>query len=105
MTQNCIDLECKHTKTQWVVQKIVANLEDLTKQFSSYKLASNGELGMLKGEITSEVTNRLFVTKQKVTQLSGELENQSKSVADNSKLLRDLMVGIGDLGENMKKIN
>ena len=59
MTQNCIDLEHKLIETQETVQKIVVDLEDLTRQLNSYKLASEGELGKLRGKITSEVTNQL----------------------------------------------
>ena len=60
--------------------------------------------GKFRREITSEVTNQFFVTEQKATQLSGELDKQTKSVGDNSELLLHLMSGIGSFGDDMKKI-
>ena len=83
-------------------QKIATDLEELTRQLNSYKPANEGELGRIKGDITAELAKRLSVTEQKVTQLTGELKKQTKSVADHLGLLRDLMVGIKNLGENMK---
>ena len=60
-------------------------------------------MGRSKEAITlAEVTNRLSVTDQKVTQLTGEVEKQTKSATDNSGLPPGLMVGIENLGENMK---
>ena len=53
----------------------------------------------------SEVTNRLFATGQKVTQLFGKIERQNKSISKNAETLRDLLVGIENLGDTLKKIN
>ena len=78
---------------------------ELTRQLNNCKAASEGELGRLKGEITAEVTNRLSITEQKVTQLTGELEEQTKPAINNSELLRDLLLGIENLGDNMKTMN
>ena len=83
---------------QGIVQKIVADLEELNRRLDSHKLASEGELGKLGGEITFNATNGLFVTEQKVTQLTRGLEKQTKSATDNSGLPRDLMAGIEILG-------
>ena len=104
LNQNRADLERKQAETQRIVQKIAASLEDLTRLLNSYKPTSEGELGKLRGEITSKVTNRFSVTEQPVTQLFGKLETQTKSAADNSELLHDLIVGIGNLWYNVKKI-
>ena len=84
MTQIHRDLEKKKKKTQETVQKIASDLEKLTRQLNSCKLASEGELGRFKGEITSEVTNRLSVMEQKVTQLFREIEKIYISIADNA---------------------
>ena len=99
-----IDLQYKQTETQGIVQKIVADLEELTRRLNNYMPANESTLGELRGEMMFEVTNWLIGIEQKVTQLIGELEKQTKSAPNNSGLLLDLMVGIENLGDDMKKI-
>ena len=47
------------------------------------------------------MSNKLSATEQKVTQLFEKVEEQNKSAAGNAEVLRDLMVRIENLGENM----
>ena len=105
MDQNHTDLERKQVETQVTVRKIAVDLEELTKQPKKFKSVSESALGAVQGQISTEVSNTLFATEQKVTQLSEKLEEQNKSIAYAPETLRDLLVRTEYLGDNMKKVN
>ena len=42
---------------------------------------------------------------KRVDTLSATLEGQQKTISDNSDLLKDLLIGIENLGENLKDIH
>ena len=48
------------------------------------------------------MTQKRSVWEQKVNQLTESLKEQKKSVVDSAELLRDLMIGFENLGENVK---
>ena len=87
-----------------IVAQVVVGLEKLTSQLNSFKLASEDVVGNLKENLSKEVTQKLSVSKQKVNQLTESLEEPKKSVDENIGLLRNLMVGIENMGENVKNI-
>ena len=105
MNQNQTDLEHKLVETQETINNIVADLEELTKQLSSFKPTNESALGDGKGKISTKVSNRLSTTEQKVSHLSEELEKQNKFATKNAEMLRDLLLGIENLRDNMKNIN
>ena len=84
---------------QQIVTQVTAGLEEMTRQLNSFKLASADVVGNLKENLSKEVTQKLSVSKQKVNQLTESLEEQKKSVDDSAGLLKDLMIGIENLGE------
>ena len=51
------------------------------------------------------MTEKLSASDKRVQDLSVALEDQKKNFVDNSGLLKDLLVGIENLGENLKSIN
>ena len=50
------------------------------------------------------MAQKLSVQEQRMDLLSHSLEEQKKSVIDSTELLKDLMIGIENLGDNMKNI-
>ena len=58
----------------------------------------------MKENLSKEIAQKLSDSEQKVNQLAGSLEEQKKSVKDSAELLRYLMIGIKNLGENIKNI-
>ena len=55
--------------------------------------------------MTKEVTKKISGCDRKVEELSAAVEGQKKGIADNSGLLKDLLIGIENLGDNLKSIN
>ena len=82
--------------------QVAAGLEEMTRQLNSFKPASADVVGDLKENLSKEVTQKRSVWEQKVNQLTESLKEQKKSVVDSAELLRDLMIGFENLGENVK---
>ena len=76
----------------------------MTRQLNSFKPTSADVVGDLKENLSKEVAQKLSDSEQKVNQLSDSLEEQKKSVNNNAGFLRDLMIGIENMEENMKNI-
>ena len=51
-----------------------------------------------------EVTEKLTVSDKKVEELTETVKGQQKTITDTAELLRDLMVNIENLGDNMKNL-
>ena len=81
---------------------MAAGLEELTRQLNSFKPTSADIVGNLQENQSKEVFQKLLASDQKVDQLTDSLAEQRKTVADSAELLRDLMIGIENLGENIK---
>ena len=73
-------------------------LEELTKQFNTYKPASAENVSDVQKNLSEQVAQKLSVQEQRMDLLSHSLEEQKKSVVDSTGLLRDLMIGTENLG-------
>ena len=105
MSQNRADFEQRQETTIHTIAKISANLDLLTNQLNHLKPASGSDVESLQEKLTQQVTEKLSASDKRVQDLSVALEDQKKNIADNSGLLKDLLIGIKNLGENLKSIN
>ena len=104
LVQNRVDLERCHEETRQTVEKIAVGLEELTSQLNAYKPASAENVGDVQKIFSEQVAQKLSVQEQIMDLMSHSLEEQKKAVTDSTGLLRDLMIGIENLGDNMKNI-
>ena len=58
----------------------------------------------LRKSLSEKATQQLSIQEQRMELLSNYLEEQNKSVSDSAGLLKDLLIGIENLGDNMKNI-
>ena len=63
---------------------------------------SEVDVSVSQNKLAMEVTEKLTVFDKKVEEHTEAVRNQQKSIINTAKLLRDLMVNIENLGENMK---
>ena len=61
-------------------------------------------MGELQKNLSEKVAQQLSIQEQRMDLLSNSLEEQKKSVSDSAGLLKDLLIGIENLGDNMKNI-
>ena len=99
-----MDLERQHEETQKIVEKISANLEQLIRQLNAFKPASAENVGELQKQLSEKMAQQLLVQEQRMDLLSNSLQEQKKSVFDSAGLLQDLLIGIENLGDNVKNI-
>ena len=55
-------------------------------------------VGNLEKELSTEVTKKLSASGQRMDLLCKSVEEQKKSVSDSAELLKDLLIGIENLG-------
>ena len=56
----------------------------------------------LRKSLSEKATQQLSIQEQRMELLSNSLEEQKKSVSDSAGLLKDLLIGIENLGDTMK---
>ena len=61
-------------------------------------------MGSLQENLSEEVAQKFSVSEQKIRELSQSVESQNKSVEGTNELLRDLMMGLENMDDNMKLI-
>ena len=66
---------------------ISESIEKLTQQLNAFKPVNEWNLGNLKGEVTTDVSDKLSKTEDKVSKLSVEVAKQSKATQDTSSTL------------------
>ena len=59
-------------------------------------------MGELQKNLTENGAQQLSVQEQRMDLLYNSLEEQKKFVSDSARLLKDLLIGIENLGDNMK---
>ena len=104
LAQNRADFERRQEETMQTVAQVSASLDILTKKLNQFKPASGVDVGDLKKKLSNEVAQKLSESDKRVDQLSTTVEGQKKSISDNSELLIDLLIGIENLGDNLKNI-
>ena len=65
---------------------ICANIEQLIKDLNEFKPVNERDFGVLKGEVSVDLTENLSKTEERVGELSAELTKQSKVTQDTSPL-------------------
>ena len=83
---------------------MAVGLEELTKQLNSFKPANAETVGSLQENLSKVVAQKISVSEHKIRELSQSVENQKKSVEDTNELLRDLMMGLENMSDNLKLI-
>ena len=62
-------------------------------------------MGAIQEKLSSQVAEKLSASDRKMEELSAVVEGQKKSIADNSELVKDLMISVENFTENVKSIN
>ena len=99
MSQNRADFEQRQETTVHTIAKVSADLDLLTKQLKQLKPANGSDVESLQEKLTQQVTEKLSASAKRVQDLSVALEDQKKNIADNAGLLKDLLIGIENLGK------
>ena len=99
-----VDWLQKNEETKQDVGKIAGGLEELTKALNAFKPASAASMGDVQKQFSEQFNQRLSLQSTRMDVLSESVEKQQKATKDKAQLLQNLMIGIENLGDNMKNI-
>ena len=84
--------------------EIAANLPTLTEQLNQTKPASVVDVSGSQEQLSSVVDERLNLQSVRLDTVSTSVHEAQKTAQDNTEILHNLLVGMEDLGENVKQL-
>ena len=88
------------TKRQ--MEEIAANLATLTDQLNRFKPASVDDVSASEQKVSSAIDERLNLQSLCIDSVSESMNEANKTAQENAELLQNLLVGMENLGENVK---
>ena len=86
------------------MNEIAVNLSTLTTQLNQFKPASADEVAGSQNLLSSAVEEKINLQSVRIDTVSENVKEAQKSALDNAELLQNLLVGIENLGDNVKQL-
>ena len=86
------------------MDEIAANLATLTNQLNRFKPASVADVSGSQKQLSSAVDEKINLQSQRIDTVSESTQEVRKTAQKNSEMLHDLLVGMENLGENVKQL-
>ena len=86
------------------MDEIVANLATLTSQLNRFKPASVADVSGSQEQLSSAVNERINLQSQHIDAVSESAQEAQKTAQETAELLHNLLVGMENLGENVKQL-
>ena len=90
--------------TQRSVQQIEVDLAQLTKQLNEFRPISEKNVGDVKKEVFAQFEQRLTLQSSRIDEISESVNKSQKTAEGNSEMLQNLLIGIENMGDNLKNI-
>ena len=84
--------------------KIATDLSSLTKQLNKFKPASVTDVSGSQQRMSEAVEQRLTLHSVRMDSISDFVQEARKTSAENAENIKNLLVGIENLGENVKQL-
>ena len=104
LEQNRADSQRRDAESKVKVDKIAADLATLTEQLNQFKPASTSDVMGSQLLLSSTVEDRLSLQSQRIDTVSESAQQAHKTAQDNAEILHTLLVGMENLGENVKQL-
>ena len=101
--QNRVDAQRRDEENQKTIQQIAAGLEELTKQLNDFRPVNVEHVGVAQQQVTENVEQRLNLESLRIDTVTESVQKAQKAAEDNAELLQNLLVGVENMGENLKK--
>ena len=85
------------------MQQIEASLAQLTKQLNEIRPVSEKNVGDVQKEFSAQFEQRLTLQSSRIDTLSEAMEKSQKAAEDNTEMLQNLLIGIENMGDNLKQ--
>ena len=86
------------------MDKIAADLSSLTEQLNKFKPASVTDVSGSQQRMSEAVEQRLTLHSVRMDSISDFVQEARKTSAENAENIKNLLVGIENLGENVKQL-
>ena len=86
------------------MDEIAASLTTLTNQLNRFKPASVAEVSGSQEQLSSAVDEKINLQSQRIDTVSESTQEARKTAQENSEMPHDLLVGMENLGENVKQL-
>ena len=85
------------------LDEVATGLERLTKQLNDFKLVSENVAREREQRISTKADEQLQMLSARIESLNQSVETEQQKAADHTGMLQDLLVGLENMGENMKR--
>ena len=79
-------------------------LANLTKQLNEFKPASEAVVGEANKQVSEEVNARLNLQSERIDNVNESVQKAQKTASDNAEMLQNLLIGLENMGENIKHL-
>ena len=86
------------------VNEIAVELANLTKQLNEFKLVSEAVVGKANKQVSDEVNTRLNLQSERIDLVDESVQKAQKTASDNAEILQNLLIGLENMGENVKHL-
>ena len=100
--QNRADALRREQEAQSRITKISQQLQTLTDQLNKFQPASEFAVGVTQEKLSEKVQQQFDAQSDRIEKLSETVLENRKEAQTNANTLKDLLVGIENLGENFK---
>ena len=101
--QNRADIQRRDEENQKTMQQIATGLENLTKELNDFRLVNVEHVGDVQQQVSENFEQRLNLQSSRIDVVSKSVEKAQKIAEENAEFLQGLLVGVENLGENLKQ--
>ena len=85
-----------------MIQQIAAGLENLTKQLNDFRPVNVEHVDDAQQQVTEKFEQRLNLQSNRIDVVTESVQKTQMTAEDNAELLQNLLVGVENMGENLK---
>ena len=104
LEQTRVDSLRRETEAQHRIEDISKQLQALTEQLNKFQPASEHAVGVSQGKLSDQVQQQFDAQQDRIQKLSDVVLESRKEAQTNADTLHNLLVGIENLGENVKNM-
>ena len=87
------------------MKQIAEQLQKLTEQLNQFRHASKENVGAVHKQVSEQFEQRLELQpSSRINMVDESVKKSQKTAEDNAELLQNVLVGIENMGENLKKL-
>ena len=104
LEQTHVDSLRREQEAQHRIEDISKQLQTLTMQLNKFQPASEQAVGVSQGKFSEQVQQQFDAQQERIQKLSDVVLESRKDTQTNADTLHNLLVGIENLGENVKNM-